>query len=63
MPASLGLMVEAFFSDIGKYQFSKIPYFNNKFKNNSPAAGYYAITPFSENNMVKKWCLCISHLK
>ena len=31
---------------------SIIPYFNSHFKNNSPAAGYYAITPFSENNMV-----------
>ena len=47
-------------SNIRKYQFSKKnrprwaiePNFNSQFKNNSPAAGYYAITPFSENNMV-----------
>ena len=31
---------------------ANIPYFTSQFKNNSPAAGYYVITPFSENNMV-----------
>ena len=30
----------------------KVPIFNSQFKNNSTAAGYYVITPFSENNMV-----------
>ena len=29
-----------------------ITYFKSQFKNNSPAVGYYAIIPFSDNNMV-----------